>query len=251
MYKQVQKPKENKSTGMRRTRCVDNRPKTHIQNVQEKAKSPIQLSKLGFGSSTPRFQETFTTKTGLMGHKLGLRQKVMGHKLGSQQKVMGDELDSQQKVMGDELGPPQKFFLKQPHEGELESFCGYYALCNYYARELDLNAFRDVVYAQYRKLEIPDEQIRELVASAGTGMEGIAVNEYKFRESKDAQPGIDKGRFMASTYRYRGHWLTYIRDVRGQWWEYDSWKGGPGLIGTEEELRKVLKADTMSNIYYD
>ncbi|MCC8421247.1 hypothetical protein [Photorhabdus thracensis] len=145
---------------------------------------------------------------------------------------------------------PQDFFLKQPHSGEQKSYCGYYALCHYMGKELDLNDFRDTVYKQYVDIGLPEDEIRQLIVEIGTGMEGIATGKYNFIESKDPTPGIDSGKFMAATNRYSGHWLTYMRDKLGKWWEYDSWKNRPTIIGNEQKLRNQLQTDQMTNIYY-
>jgi len=145
---------------------------------------------------------------------------------------------------------PQAFCIDQPHSGELAAFCGYYALCNYMGKELDLEAFRKIVYTQYSELGLPEDELPAFVAQMGTGMEGIAVNNYGFAESSDAKSGIAKGRFMAATNRYGGHWLTYIKDDSGNWWEYDSWLGDPSSIGSAAQLQEQLKTDGMSNIYY-
>lgn len=98
MYPKVEKPKENKSRAVANSVAqkqsnvkqgfvfVDNRCESGVQQKMRNVatigrlngcKSAIQLEKRGFGSSTPRFQETFVTKTGLMGVKLGGRKKIL------------------------------------------------------------------------------------------------------------------------------------------------------------------------------
>ncbi|WP_445497757.1 hypothetical protein [Photorhabdus sp. SF281] len=144
----------------------------------------------------------------------------------------------------------QDFFLVQPHSGELKSYCGYYALCHYMGKTLDLDDFRDTVYKQYVDIGLQENEIRKLIAEIGTGMEGIATGKYNFIESKDPTPGIERGKFMAATNRYGGHWLTYMRDNLGKWLEYDSWKDCPTIIGNEQKLRRQLQTDQMTNIYY-
>ncbi|GLT17809.1 hypothetical protein GCM10007938_15870 [Vibrio zhanjiangensis] len=146
-------------------------------------------------------------------------------------------------------GPPQDLFLNQPHDGELSSFCGYYALSHYEGRELDLDVFREKVYEQFRSIGIPDSDIPQFVKDNGTGMESIAVAEYNFIESTDPTRAIESGRFMAATNRNGGHWLTYIRDNQGNWWEYDSWTER-SLVGNEQQLRSRLQADNMTSVYY-
>ncbi|MQL47134.1 hypothetical protein GEA64_03625 [Photorhabdus khanii] len=145
---------------------------------------------------------------------------------------------------------PQDFFLAQPHSGELKSYCGYYALSNYMGETFDLNDFRNTVYQQYLDIGLSKNEIPQLIADSGTGMEGIATGKYNFIESKDSTPGIERGKFMAATNRYGGHWLTYMRDNLGKWWEYDSWKKNPTIIGNEQKLRSQLQTDQMTNIYY-
>jgi hypothetical protein len=228
MHTHANKTEENKSqsisngesqmqeSGESVLQFVDHRPGAIAQRkLQEMANSSSKVSQLR------ALQEMANKRSGII-------------------QLNGEKADSKK---------PQSFFIAQPHSGELAAFCGYYALSNYRGVELDLDEFRQNVYAQYTDMGLPEEEIPTLVAEMGTGMEGIAVNKYNFKESGKAKPGIENGRFMAATRRYGGHWLTYIREG-DNWWEYDSWKGAPSLIGSVEKLLEQLVTDGMSNIYY-
>jgi hypothetical protein len=209
---------KKQSGGESTFRFVDNRPEAVAQRkLQEMANNSPRVTQL------KAFQDMANIGSGVM-------------------QLKKTETDSKK---------PQAFFLAQPHGGELAAFCGYYALSNYRGEELDLDAFRQNVYAQYTAMSLPENEIPQLVSEMGTGMEGIAVKTYNFTESGEAMPGIEHGRFMAATNRYGGHWLTYIRDGANTWWEYDSWKSAPSLVGSAEKLQEQLATDGMSNIYYN
>ncbi|PHR61524.1 MAG: hypothetical protein COA47_05785 [Robiginitomaculum sp.] len=144
---------------------------------------------------------------------------------------------------------PQDFFLEQPHSGELAAFCGYYALSNYLGRNIDLSKFRKKAYQEYRDLGISEDQIPLYVLDSGAPTERIAIEEYGFIALTDPTEAIASGRFMAATNKGGGHWLTYIRDSNGDWWEYDSWRK-VSRIGDEPKLRKTLTAYSTSNVFH-
>lgn len=146
--------------------------------------------------------------------------------------------------------PPQSLFIKQGTTGDLKAFCGYYALSHHKNSRLDIDAFRDQVYAQYREIGLPDEEIPQMILSYGTGMEGLATKQYGYSETKSVEAAASKGRFMAATHRYGGHWLTYIAAPDGNWWEYDSCKAAPSLVGDIQALKATLQKDTMTAMYY-
>ncbi|PHR61519.1 MAG: hypothetical protein COA47_05755, partial [Robiginitomaculum sp.] len=143
------------------------------------------------------------------------------------------------------------FFLKQPAEGRMSNYCGYYALSHYEGSQIDLNVYRQNAYQSYRDIEVPEADIPSMVETRGAPLEGMAVNTYGFIESSDPTQGINNGRFMADTNRNGGHWLTYGRDADGNWWEYDSLSSsGKKQIGDEQQLRTTLTNDQVTNVYY-
>lgn len=103
MYDQVEKPKENKSRGVANSvsqkkssakqgfEFVDNRPEAIMQRkfkgmLYDSKIHPIQLMKFG---KEDRFQETFTTKTGLQ----GISSKEKSDKSSFQRMNIGDALN--------------------------------------------------------------------------------------------------------------------------------------------------------------
>lgn len=149
-----------------------------------------------------------------------------------------------------EENPPQKLFLKQPHNGDLAAYCGYYALCHYMDKELPLNEYRDDSYTFWRDKGVPEIDILQTIKDAGTGAESILVNKYNFSETSDILQGTKKERFIAASTRYGGHWITYIKGKSHQWWEYDSWKEAPTKIGSDSDLVMLLHNDKVFKLYY-
>lgn len=147
--------------------------------------------------------------------------------------------------------PPQLFFLQQPKTGKLSRYCGYYALSNYLDQEPDLNNIEEaaITHRQQATGETRSD-IQARMNRDGVNVQPIAVTTYQLSESRDPTAALQSGRFMAATYRYGGHWLTYIRANDGNWWEYDSWLSAPRLAGTAQQVRNRLAHDKMSNVYW-
>lgn len=146
---------------------------------------------------------------------------------------------------------PQGFFLQQPSTGERKDYCGYYALCNFIAIELDFDKFKDQVYKNYREMygtSISDQEISNYIEADGTLTEMI-LTEQEFSCITIDDISEKTVRFMAATNKYGGHWLTYIIDEKKEWWEYDSCSTEPRKIGNLESLRAYLQEISTSAIW--
>ena len=149
------------------------------------------------------------------------------------------------------LEKPQAFFLRQPHTGELSSYCGYYALCNYFGKELNIEAVRFLVKEKYASIGISGDEVDGFIREYGATIDGIATGRFNFKESNNLNDVENARRFMVNTTKHGGHWISYIKDRNDLWWEYDGWEANPKFIGDSLKLFFRLKELGSFKVFFE